>query len=59
MNEFMLGSIATLSDLKWIGSVLADVTSTGLGPAFVRLKLADSTATTYFLNAGAIYSHLH
>ncbi len=57
MNEFMLGGIATLSDLKWIGSALADVTSTGLGPAFVRLKLANSTATTCVLNLGAIYSH--
>jgi Rieske Fe-S protein len=48
----MLGSLATLSGPKWIGTALADVTSTGPGPAIVRLKLADITATTYALNAG-------
>lgn len=37
----MLGSVATLSGPEWLGSILAEVTSTGPGPAVIRLKASE------------------
>lgn len=44
VKQFMLGSAATLSGPRWIGTVLADVTPAGPGPALIRLKSADIPA---------------
>lgn len=41
IKQFVLASAATLSGDRWIGSVLGEVTSTGPGPAIVRLKVSD------------------
>lgn len=38
---FAIGSVATLSGPRWFGSALAEVTSTGPGPAVIRLKVSD------------------
>ncbi len=40
VKRFMLGTVATLSGPRWLGTVLADVTSTGPGPAVIRMKVA-------------------
>ena len=37
----MLGSVATLTGPRWVGTVLAEVTSTGPGSAVIRLKALD------------------
>lgn len=44
VKQFVLGSVATLAAPKWIGTVLAEVTSTGPGPGVIRLKAADIMA---------------
>lgn len=44
VKQFVLASAATLSGARWMGSVLAEVTSTGPGPAVVRLKVNDIRA---------------
>lgn len=41
VKQFVLGSVATLSTPKWIGSVLAEITPTGPGAGVIRLKAAD------------------
>ncbi|BCU77540.1 Rieske 2Fe-2S domain-containing protein [Luteolibacter sp. LG18] len=41
VKQFVLGSVAALSGPRWCGKVLAEVTSTGPGPAVIRLKIAD------------------
>lgn len=41
IKRFVLGSVATLSGPQWLGSILAEVTSTGPGPAVIRLKVSD------------------
>jgi Rieske Fe-S protein len=44
VKQFMLGTVATLSGPRWLGTVLAEVSPTGPGPAVVRLKVAGVTA---------------
>jgi Rieske Fe-S protein len=41
VKQFILGSAASLTAPNWIGSVLAEVTSTGPGPGVIRLKAAE------------------
>lgn len=41
VKQFILGSVATLTAPKWIGTMLAEVTPTGPGPGVIRLKPAD------------------
>ena len=41
VKQFVLGSVATLSAPKWIGSVLAEVTPTAPGPGVIRLNVSD------------------
>jgi len=43
VKQFVLGSAAVLSGPKWLGVVLAEVASTGPGPAVIRLKVSDIT----------------
>ena len=45
VKQFLLGTVATLSGPRWIESVCADVTSTGPGPAVIRLKVGDIMMT--------------
>jgi len=44
VKQFMLGTAATLSGPRWMGTVLAEVTPTDPGPGVIRLKVADLTA---------------
>lgn len=41
VKRFMLGTVASLAGPRWMGTVLADVTQIGPGPAVIRLKAAD------------------
>ncbi len=41
VKQFMLGTVASVVGHRWMGTVLADVTQTGPGPAVIRLKAAD------------------
>jgi Rieske Fe-S protein len=38
VKQFMLASVTALTGSRWAGTALADVTSTGPGPAVIRLK---------------------
>ena len=44
VKQFLLASATALSGPRWTGTVLADVTATGPGPAIVRLKAASIPA---------------